>query len=334
MSDRALFWRWTRLDASRTGLWAACLFGLTFVLACQSTPPVDEEGSQSAAVVSPDEEQPELPFPESVAKWREEREARLLADDGWLTVDGLYWLKEGENRFGGASDNDIVLPEENTPDYAGVFTYADGKVSVKMNGGIVAEFQDAPLGGELTPLEIGEKHAISLGDLSFWVHFSGERKCIRLRNPNSELRKNFEGLDWYPIEDKYRVSATLVPYDEPRTVKVPNVFGDLETYTSPGELAFTLDGEAHSLQAFETSRGFFLVISDATSGKTTYPSARFVGTAKPVDGEVELDFNKAYNPPCALNPHTTCPLPPPENRMKIALNAGEKYSGHHDTTDE
>lgn len=321
---------WTGWKAFKTSLLAACLCFSAVFWGCQAPAPVE-----STEPAQQDTDEPELPFPESVEKWRADREEGLLADTGWLTVDGLFWLQEGENRFGGAEDNDIVLPESETPDHAGVFTYADGKVSVRLAEGIEASFHDESLTTDETALEIGEDHAITLGVLKFWVHFSGDRKCIRLRNPNSELRKNFKGLDWYPIDESYRVSARLVPYEEARTVKVPNVFGDLETYTSPGELSFTLNDEEHSLQAFETRRGFFLVISDATSGKTTYPSARFLGAATAGDdGVVELDFNKAYNPPCALNPHTTCPLPPPENRMTVALEAGEKYSGHHETTDE
>jgi uncharacterized protein (DUF1684 family) len=152
-----------------------------------------------------------------------------------------------------------------------------------------------------------------------------------MRDPNSKLRKEFTGLKWFPVDESYRVSARFESYSEPRKVESLNVFGDVIEFMSPGELVFEINGQEHRLQPTSMRNdAFHLIIRDKTSGKETYGAARFLSTEPMKNGRVELDFNKAYNPPCAYNPYTTCPLPPKGNSLPVRIEAGEKaYKTDH-----
>lgn len=271
----------------------------------------------------------------AIEKWRQEREARLTADDGWLTVAGLFWLQDGENRFGTDPLNDIVLPEGSGPAEIGVFEYRHGKTSVRIKDGVRVTMNGKPVRtAELRPSVPGPPDTLAIGDVTFFVHVSGERYAVRVKDKNSRLLREFKGLRWFPVNEAYRVTARFVAYEAPRTVQVPNILGDLETYTSPGTVAFTLNGQDLRMQALSASQDrVWFIFRDLTSGRETYHAARFLYADGPKDGKVVLDFNQAYNPPCAFNPFTTCPLPPPENRLRIRVEAGELDYGHGKTTE-
>jgi uncharacterized protein (DUF1684 family) len=173
-----------------------------------------------------------------------------------------------------------------------------------------------------------------IGDLTLYVHASGRRLAIRMKDKNSKLRREFSGLHWFPVDETYRVNAHYVPYPVPKQFDSQNVLGDPIKLDIVGYLAFRLQGQDFRL-AVERNRdgGFFVVFRDLTAGKETYPASRFIDTGpakEAADGKtVDLDFNRAYNPPCAYNPYTTCPLPLPGNRMMIAIPAGEKIYKEH-----
>ena len=264
---------------------------------------------------------------EALAKWRQDRETELKGDNSWLTVAGLFFLNEGKNTFGSGPLNDIVLPE-GAPAEAGVLEF-DGKLvtlrasqPLTVNTSQVTTMELRPAGGG-KPADI-----VKMGSLSFFVHKSGDRFAIRLRDQNSEIRRNFTGLRWFAPNEAYKVTGRFEPYPKPRPVRVPNILGDLEPYTAPGVVAFSLNGQPQKLEVYDSGSGdtrrFFIVFRDLTSGKETYPSARFLYADPPnAKGEVLLDFNKAYNPPCAFNPFTTCPLPSEQNRLRVRIEAGE-----------
>ena len=243
----------------------------------------------------------------SVEAWRAEREARLTADDGWLTVAGLFFLREGENSFGASPLRDIVLPEG--PEKAGVFELRGRQVTLR-----AAEGRTLTVNGEsvssarLYPRD--ERADLTIGDLTMYVHVSGERLAIRLRDKNSAIRQNFTGLRWYPVNESYRVRARFVPHSAPVTVQVPNILGDIETFTSSGSVTLSLEGRELSLLPVDDDGELWFIFRDLTSGTETYPAARFLYAEAPKDGWTILDFNTAYNPPCAFNPHTTLPAPP------------------------
>jgi uncharacterized protein (DUF1684 family) len=271
-------------------------------------------------------------YQKEIESWRVERETNLKKDGSWLTVAGLYWLREGESTVGADPENDFVLPEGTAPAFVGAFNYEDGKVSFRAQDGVTVARkgkEDQPL--STAALEPGEKNAIALGKLSMWVHASGPRLAIRLRDLDSPIRKEFTGLSWFPVEPAYRVTAKFTPYPKPKDVEILNMLGDIEKYRSPGVVDFELQGQAIRMEPVLNSDGkLWFIFKDGTSGKETYPSARFLQAEAPMDGTVVVDFNKAYNPPCAFNPYTTCPMPPKENRLKIRIEAGEKnYAKKH-----
>ncbi len=264
----------------------------------------------------------------SVEKWRHDFEAKLTSDTGWLTVSGLFWLHEGENSFGSDPKSNIVLPAP-TPASAGVFTFHNGKTSVRLNPGVQATMNGKPVqSAELRP--DSREDRLVLGDLTLYVHASGDRFAIRLKDKNSQLRKSFTGLNWFPIDPAYHVKAKYVAYPAPKELDSQNVLGDAIKLKIIGYVSFSLRGREIQLDAEEddSAPGLFIVFRDLTSGKLTYPASRFLDTDVPKDGIVELDFNEAYNPPCAYNPFTTCPLPLPGNRLQIEIPAGEKLYKH------
>jgi uncharacterized protein (DUF1684 family) len=264
-------------------------------------------------------------YKQSVEKWRQAYEAKLRSDDGWLTVSGLFWLHEGENSFGSAPGNDVVLPFAVMPANAGHFDLHSGKTMVHVNPGV-----PITMGGK--PVETAELHPDSkderlhLGDLTFFVHASGGRFGIRLKDKNSKLRQSFKRLHWYPVDASYRFNARYVAYPATRKVAIETTVGGHDQLEIVGYVSFSLRGKEYRLDAEKTddTGGLFIVFRDFTSKTETYQSARFLDTEPPKDGSVGLDFNKAYNPPCAYNPYTTCPLPSPGNRLQVKLPVGEK----------
>jgi uncharacterized protein len=271
-------------------------------------------------------------YRQSVEKWRQDYQDNLTSDRGWLTVSGLFWLQEGENRFGSDASNDFVLPAS-APAQVGVFDFHSGKTTVRIEPGVTVTLNGNLIQtAELHP-DARQDHLI-LGDLTLFVHASGSRLAIRLQDKNSTLRKNFTGLHWFPIDESWRVVAHYVAYDSPKQLDSQNVLGDPIKLKIVGYLTFSLHGQNLRLEVEgKNGGGFFIVFRDLTSGKETYPASRFIDTDPPKDGPggktVDLDFNKAYNPPCAYNPYTTCPLPLPGNRLQIAIPAGEKLYKHN-----
>jgi uncharacterized protein (DUF1684 family) len=267
-----------------------------------------------------------------VTRWREDREARLRADDGWLTLAGLFWLKEGPNRFGTDPSLDIVLPEGATPPRAGSFTFAGGRTTLRLARGVEGTIGGQPVTGprSMQPDRSGEPDILEIGSLTMYVIERGGRFGIRLKNKNSPVRRDFTGLRWFPIDEAYRVEARWVSYPAPRPLKVPNVLGEASTMPSPGHAEFELNGQVVRLDGVledPQSLQLFFILRDQTSGKKTYGAGRFLYSDLPKQGRVILDFNKAYNPPCAFTPFATCPLPPKQNWLPVAVEAGEMTYG-------
>ena len=268
----------------------------------------------------------------TVKKWRDEREARLKADGGWLSVAGLFWLKPGENRFGTDKASAVVLPEGSAPPLAGVFVLKGTETSVRMAEGATARMAGLPLAGSAV-LRPDSGDVIEIGPVTLQVIERGGRYGIRLKDKNAAARREFTGCRWYAIDEAYRIEATWVAHPQPRPLKVPNILGQTESMPSPGYAQFTLGGKPVRLDGvLETpqSTQLWFILRDQTSGKETYPAGRFLYADLPKAGRVVLDFNKSYNPPCAFTAYATCPLPPPQNWMPVRVEAGElNYGNHH-----
>ncbi len=267
-----------------------------------------------------------------ILKWREQREARLRADDGWLTVAGLFWLREGENRFGSDPASEIALPAGSAAARAGTIELAGRQITLRLEPGVAGRVAGRAVAGPiaLKPDSAGEPDVLELGRLSLFVIERDGRFAVRLRDRQSQARRAFTGLRWFDVSEAYRVEARFVQYPKPKPVTVPNVLGSMETMPSPGYAEFAiqkqtlrLDGVLEDLDA----KQLFFIFRDATSGKETYHSGRFLYSDLPKDGKLTLDFNKAYNPPCAFTAFATCPLPPKQNVLPVRIEAGEKTYG-------
>jgi uncharacterized protein (DUF1684 family) len=271
---------------------------------------------------------PDVAYLQTFEKWK----AELIEDlrQNWLVLAGLFWLKPGANTFGSASDNAIVLPSG--PAHAGAFQLQGNDVSVELQPGTEAKIGGnsgtrAKLDADVT----GHPTVIELGSLRMHVIKRGERLGIRVKDLNSAAVRNYAGPIFFPLDMAYRVTATFVPSDGKKTVDVPNVLGDVTPTPISGEVHFKLNGQDLTLTALggEPAKGLTFVLSDLTSKTDTYPGGRFLDTDPVVDGKVVIDFNRAYNPPCAVTPYATCPLAPKENRLAVAIPAGERYDRKH-----
>lgn len=268
-------------------------------------------------------------YAQEVERWHEARTARLTAPDGWLSLVGLEWLQPGENRIGSAVGNDIVLA--GAPAHLGTITWSEmGMLSISL----VADAGATIDGDEKTDaVLLDDSHAapttIAFGSVNFIAIDRGGRKGLRVRNSEAQTRTQFAGIERFPIDPAWRVVADWQPLDPPFQLATGTVIGTIENYPAPGKAVFEREGrrfEVYPVIEVPGDTQLFLVFADATSGKETYGAARFLYADMPRDGKIVLDFNKAYNPPCAFTPYATCPLAPPENRLALRVAAGElKY---------
>jgi uncharacterized protein len=252
--------------------------------------------------------------------WRAQRERDLKSDTGWLTVAGLTFLKPGANTVGSDRDSDVVLPAP-APRHAGELTREGRTVWFSPAAGSGILLNGAPVDERI---QLKPRDRLASASVTFHLHESGERVGIRIRDVNSPLRRTFKGLRWFPVRDAWTIDAQFVPYEQPRATTVANVLGDFEQLTIPGDVVFRVQGQEVRMQAAQSGKRLWLIFSDATAPRETYRIRFLYAEAPSPEGRVTLDFNRAYNPPCAYNPYTTCPVPPPQNRLKVAIPAGER----------
>ncbi len=277
-------------------------------------------------------------FEKEILEWREKRVARLKADGSWLSLAGLYWLDEGTKSIGSMPGSDLLLPPM-APAAVGSITRAGKQVTLKVNSGV-----SATVNGQLVTVRQlvsdadpnVEPDKVKIGTFTFYViergdSKNGERVGIRLLDSETVARRNFKGIESYPPKPEWRIVGKWVPHASPRVVQIPTVIGTVEEMTSPGAVVFTVNGLEQRLEPVveQGHDKLFFIFGDETNGPETYGAGRFL-YAEPAtkDGFVILDFNKAYNPPCAFSPYATCPLPPEGNRLAIRVEAGEKKYDH------
>jgi len=269
-------------------------------------------------------------YVQEIQKWRDSYEANLKQDDGWLKMSGLFWLKAGGNTFGTGVANGIVLPEGSAPDVAGSFIFRDGSTRLSVKPGAPVMLNGAPVLTEmpLKPDSAGRPDRITVGRLSMIVIKRGNRYGVRLWDHGSPARRDFRGTQWFPVDEAYRVTARFDSYPQPKMIAILNILGDTEPSPSPGYAMFEIAGQRCRLEPVLEDNQLFFIFKDRTSSKQTYPAGRFLYSALPKDGKVVLDFNKATNPPCAFTAYATCPLPPKQNYLPVAIDAGELNYGH------
>lgn len=269
-------------------------------------------------------------FRDAELEWRADHEQQMKADDSWLNLVGLFWLQEGENIFGTSDLAHIVLPKHSTVNEAGKIFLKDGKVHYEM-----ARAQRAMIYSEDNPegemrnkgeLEVGQ--VLGHNNLRMFLIRRDDRIAIRARDLRSRNFLNFEKLEFYRPKEKYIVEAQYQPYDEPDKMRISTVINTEIEMIVPGVLTFEVDGQKiELLPTLETAEDnkFFIMFKDQTSGSSTYAGGRFLYAQIPEGGgTVELNFNRAFNPPCAYTDYATCPLPPPENWIAVPIEAGER----------
>ncbi len=267
----------------------------------------------------------EMAYAQEIKEWQESRLERLKGKNGWLNLAGLLWLEEGENSFGSDPGNDIVFPEKAYA-FCGSLTLTDGKVTLEVKNGVeIREGETLVTSLVLNDDQSKSTTYLQQGDLAWYIIKRGEKYGIRLRDYKHPRLAELDHIPTYPISLEYVVEAQLHPFDEPMefTVATP-LEGFTETYQCPGELHFRIKEDELVLFPFSSGKGYFLVIADETTGLDTYGAGRFMYCMPDSTGRIILDFNKAYNPPCAFSPYATCPMPPRENFLPVAIEAGEK----------
>ena len=290
---------------------AACALLLA---ACGRTPQVDP-----------------VAYQQDIDSWRATRLKNVAGPDGWTTLVGLYWFKEGANRFGSAAGSDLALESPRLPADAGTFTLAKGKVSFAAAKGTDIRSAGKPvtaqqLGTDADP----DTTVLTHGSITFYAIQRGPRYGLRVKDSEADARVHFKGLEYYPLDQKWRFEARFVPYTPMKKIPIINILGMEDDMNSPGAVEFEMDGKQYRLDAVleDGETDYFIMFGDPTNGKQTYGAGRFMYVKPPVNGVTVLDFNKSYNPPCAFSHYATCPLPPPQNRLPFAITAGEfKYAG-------
>ena len=266
-----------------------------------------------------------------IEAWRAKHETDYTHD--WATIEGLHFLATGTHTAGSAANNDVVLAPS-LPNRLGRFTVDHDDVTFDAEPfvGVTVNGKPPSPGMKLRDDGQDETDEILANGVSVVVHKSGERIALRVRDPHGERARAFRGFDWFPIRRDYRVKARFIRDSVPHDERVVNTFGDIDSYVSEGVVEFTLDNQVLRLRPFTTRpKHFYIVFNDQTSGNETYEAARFLTAELRDDGTTILDFNEAYNPPCAFNPFTTCPIPLRQNQLHARVLAGEKkYAGHVD----
>ena len=280
--------------------------------------------------------QDKIQYQKTVERWHVNRIEDLKKENGWLNLEGLFWLHKGVNSFGSDKKNDCFYDNVSFPAYLGDFIYeGDSIVWVnKIDQGALVNNQQIAKGKNITVFNWtsnNEKSASFTFNRFKWVVIKREDKIgIRFRNLDAKTLTEFKGIERFPVDPKWKLKAVLEKPTE-NFLMISNILGQTTAQKNAGKLHFEINGTHYSLDVIdEGGETYFITFADATSGKTTYGAGRFIVVNKPdANGQTEIDFNLAYNPPCAFTAFATCPLPPPQNRLNIAITAGEKNFGHH-----
>lgn len=270
-------------------------------------------------------------YVKEINEWDAKRVNRLKADDGWLNLVGRFWLEKGESTFGSAKDNNIVIESSKLPEHIGSFIFNDTTVTFKAKDDVEVLLDGKPV-KEIVLVDDQKKNmtVLQIGSIKFNLIIRDTLYGIRFRDLNSDLVKNFKGVDRFPIDESWKIIAKFEAYSPVKEIDVPNVLGQISKEKCPGAVVFERDGKTYRIDAVdEGGDRLFLIIADQTSGEETYGGGRFMYVDKPDStGTILLDFNKAYNPPCVFTKYATCPLPPLQNYLKLRIEAGEKVYGH------
>jgi uncharacterized protein (DUF1684 family) len=260
-----------------------------------------------------------------VKDWRAGRIERLIGPTGWITLVGLFKLQQGENTFGRAAGNALLLDHPSMPPVLGSFTARGHHVTFTARPESKVTHKGQPV--QAVTLPLNSDVILAFGTLEFFAIERAGELFVRVRDTEHPARRAFKGIDSYPINLKWKLDAKFEPYSPAKQIDIVNILGQTEAMVSPGAVVFSKDGKEHRLDAVleeADAKELFIMFMDGTTIRETYGAGRYLYIPLPANGRVPLDFNRAYNPPCAFNDFATCPLPPSQNRLSIRVDAGEK----------
>lgn len=265
-------------------------------------------------------------YEEEINAWRKNRLERLTADDGWVTLAGLFWLREGENRFGRSPSNNLVANYPGFPDQAGVFSVAGTEVRFRAHGQADIRCQGQPVSElRLTSDLDGPPTVLHFQAFSWHLIQRGEKLGIRMKWSDHPNRKRLTRIPSFPVSTEWRVTGRFYPYKTPKKLMIPSVIGIDNAEECPGEIRLRVKG--HEVIFYPTGNrdSLTLLFGDAGNGGESYSGGRFLPLEAPDrEGNIVVDFNRAYNPPCVFTPYATCPIPIMENILPFPVEAGEK----------
>ncbi len=262
-------------------------------------------------------------YVQSIETWRAKRMESLARSDGWLTVVAMEWLKEGENQIGSAAGNDIQL-SSGPARWGTLVLRDDGLNFINLGGDLITINGVSLTQSRLAADTQGKATVVASGALSFYVIFRGSY-ALRVKDAQAPARLQFKGVDHYPVDPSWRVDGRFEPAPQGTTIEIANVLGQVSETKVLGTVEFERQGKTRSLLAIEEGvADMWIIFTDLSNGHGTYGAGRFLHSeGMPVNGHLTIDFNKAYNPPCAFTDFATCPLPPQRNRMDMEVTAGE-----------
>lgn len=268
-------------------------------------------------------------YQKEITEWQQKRNVYQVSEQGWVNLAGLFWLKEGINTFGSGRDNDLVFPQERIAEHAGFILLKQGVVSIESAPNVSIRLNDVEQQSGILYHPDSARVTAAHGSLRWFVIKRDDKYGIRLRDFENPLLKSFTPIEYFPIDPKWRIEGHVEWADSSRTIEITNVLGQTGPQRSVGTLVFAYQGKEYRLDALdEGGNSFFIIFGDETNARETYGAGRYMYVPVPEEGDkVIIDFNKAYNPPCAFTGFATCPLPPKQNVLPFAIPAGEKNYG-------
>jgi len=272
----------------------------------------------------------EKTYRQTINEWRKERDENIRKENNWLALAGLYWLKLGKNQFGSDPKNEIQLPERIAAN-VGFFEYNGRSVSLRTNAGHKVTVNEKLTDFAILQPDIAEDPSyIKLEGIQMVVIQRGNRMGVRMWDNKSEKRASFPARTWYDIDEAFRFPAAFTAYDHPKMAYFPDLTGEKAEFPVEGYVSFEFNGKTYQLDINKEDDGtLFLRFQDLTSEDETYPTGRYLVADVQPDGKIFLDFNKAYNPPCAFTDFATCVFAPEQNHLDFKVTAGETYSHDH-----
>ena len=278
---------------------------------------------------NPNGDSPDDAYLKEINRWKEKRLASLKSENGWLNLAGLFWLEEGVNTIGSDSSNSIIYPDK-APPRLGKYILNNRQVSFIPEPGTEVFLEGKPIGElEIETDKTGKPTLLETGSLAWFIIERGDQFGIRLRDYEHPAINELTHIETFPADPAWKIEAAFEAYEEPLELLIPTVIGTVEKNMCPGILHFNVDGVQQKLYPVAAGRRLFVIFADETSALETYGGGRFLYLDKPDKrGLVTIDFNKAFNPPCAFTQYATCPLPPRENFLTVRILAGEKGVDH------